>query len=108
MPNSVFYRKAFWRKLRAQRLRQDNYRCTVEGCNQPAAIVEHTVTRPNTPDPCAVDRIDLLRSLCKLHDNQTKEKIAGRPERRGGGEYKVVGVDQTGKPLDPKHPWNRA
>lgn len=107
MPNAVFYRKAFWRKLRLQRLRQDGYICTVEGCNQPAAIVEHTVTRPDTPHPCEVDRIDLLRSLCRDHDNQIKERRAGQPERRSGGKMTIRGSDAEGMPRDPAHPWNR-
>lgn len=107
MPNAVFYRKAFWRKLRLRRLQQDHFQCTVEGCHQPAAIVEHTVTRPDTPDPCEVDRIDLLRSLCRQHDNQVKERKAGQPERRSGGKTTITGADADGAPLDPRHLWHR-
>jgi hypothetical protein len=42
-----------------------------------------------------------LRSLCREHDNQTKEDAS----RRHGKHY-VVGCDATGQPLDPGHWWN--
>lgn len=107
MPNAVFYRKAFWRRLRAQRLALDGFMCTTPGCPTPAIIVEHKDTRPDTPHPCAADRLDNLRSICRTCDNQTKERRAHQPERRSGGKHTVIGCDADGNPLDPAHPWRR-
>lgn len=107
LPNAVFYRKAFWRRLRLARLKLDNHTCTVPGCGEPAKVVEHTLTRPDTDYPCEVDRIELLRSLCQDHDNQIKERVAGQPERKSGGRFTIKGARSDGIPLDPAHPWNR-
>jgi 5-methylcytosine-specific restriction protein A len=65
------------------------------------------VTRLYSAEPCAVDRIDLLRSICRTHDNQTKEIRRGSSERRSGGKFTVMGCDANGRPLDPEHPWNK-
>lgn len=102
MPNAIFYRTPFWRRLRAERLKLDNYTCTVPHCGQPAKIVEHKVTRPHVDHPCEVDRIDLLTSLCPSHDNQTKERVAGQPERKSGGKHTIRGSDADGWPRDPQ------
>ena len=107
MPSASFYRSPFWRALRAKRLAIDNHQCTVPGCDSPARIVEHTITRPHVDGPCSVDRIELLRSLCADHDNQIKERVAGQPERKRDGRTFLRGHDATGMPLDPDHPWNR-
>lgn len=107
MPNAAYYKTPHWRNLRRQRLILDGYKCTVPGCPKPAKVVEHTVTRSDTPYPCEVDRIDLTRSLCRGHDNQTKEIRKGRPERKSGGKHTVTGCDADGLPLDPNHPWRR-
>src|SRR5579859_7064728 len=108
MPGNPFYHTPYWRSLREQRLKMDGYTCTVPGCHHPANIVEHTVTRGPSPEPCAADRIDMLRSFCRLHDNQIKERYAGRPERKSGGILTVPGCDARGIPIDPRHRWRRA
>jgi len=106
MPDNPFYRSSFWRSLRAQRLALDGHTCTVPGCGAVATIVEHTITRPPTAAPCSLDRLDLLRSLCRLHDNQTKELRAGQQQRASGGRHTVPGCSADGTPIDPSHRWN--
>lgn len=106
MPNAAFYKTPIWRSLRTQRLILDGYRCTVPGCNAPAKVVDHRISRPDVPYLTDLDRIDNLRSLCRKHDNQTKEQ-PGKKTRGNGGKHTVDGVDATGMPLDPNHPWHK-
>lgn len=40
-----------------------------------------------------------FQSLCKTHHDSTKQ----REERRG----RIIGCDDDGVPLDPKHHWNQ-
>jgi 5-methylcytosine-specific restriction protein A len=39
------------------------------------------------------------QSLCKAHHDSTKQ----REEKRGH----MIGSDESGAPLDPRHPWNK-
>jgi hypothetical protein len=102
MPGNPYYQSAHWRELRQARLRMDRYQCVVVGCPVGARFVDHIEPRPaNCTVPCALDRIDNLRSLCTSHDSQVKEIRRGHPERRMGGVFRVKGCDIDGWPFDP-------
>ena len=73
-----YYSTPEWRALREARLRLDGNRCTVQGCDLPAVVVDHVVSRRNGGS----DDLACLRSLCRTHDNRFKEDHTGR--RRGG------------------------
>lgn len=99
MPDDPFYSTQRWRKLRVTRLRMDAYRCAVPGCATPALIVDHIIPRYRGGS----DTMNNLRSLCRKHDNEIKER-PGRSERGHGGEF-TSPCDLDGRPLDPAHPW---
>lgn len=40
-----------------------------------------------------------FQSLCKTHHDSTRQ----REEKRGH----LLGCDEAGRPLDPRHPWNQ-
>jgi 5-methylcytosine-specific restriction protein A len=40
-----------------------------------------------------------FQSLCKTHHDSTRQ----REEKRGH----MIGSDESGAPLDPRHPWNK-
>lgn len=96
-----YYSTASWRRLRAERLRIDNYTCVVPGCGQLASVVDHITRRQDG----GADDLANLRSLCRQHDNQVKEAPSGT--RRSGGDPYLKGSDAGGRPIDPMHPWNR-
>jgi hypothetical protein len=93
-----YYGSAAWKKLRAQRLHLDNYRCVI--CSAPAKVVDHKVRRKSS---AGMDNpgLDGLRSLCDRCDRAVKEGKSG--ERGRGGV--APGCDASGMPLDPAHPW---
>lgn len=99
VPNDPFYRSDLWKRLRRARLALDHHHCVVPGCNAPAVIVDHIVPRYRG----GFDTISNLRSLCRRHDLQIKER-PGRSERGHAGELQSP-CDIDGRPLDPKHPW---
>jgi 5-methylcytosine-specific restriction endonuclease McrA len=75
-PNKVadpYYSSPSWRALRAKRLALDRHTCTVEGCGQTAVVADHLVARRAG----GADSIANLRSLCRLHDNQMRERNDG-------------------------------
>ena len=87
--------------MRAARLRLDHHVCVVPGCGAAAIVVDHIVPRYRGGS----DTLNNLRSLCRVHDNQIKER-PGRSERGYGGEFRT-GCDVDGRPKDPSHPWYR-
>ncbi len=97
MPNDPYYRTSAWLALRRQCLTRDRYRCVV--CGHPAVVVDRIVSRREG----GRDVLSNLRSLCRAHDNQTKEDARGT--RRSGGRLKIFGCDEEGNPLDLNHPW---
>jgi hypothetical protein len=68
-----YYSTPSWRDLRAACLRRDNYICVVEGCGQRAIVADHIAARTAG----GADSIANLRSLCRLHDNQARERSDG-------------------------------
>jgi hypothetical protein len=66
--------------------------------------VDHIETRPRSDGPTAADRLDNLRTLCRRHDAQIKEREGGTRRRNG---VPVMGCDVDGRPLDPGHHWNK-
>jgi 5-methylcytosine-specific restriction endonuclease McrA len=68
-----FYSSPSWRELRAKRLALDRYVCVVEGCKQRAVVADHIVARAGG----GADALHNLRSLCRLHDNQMRERSDG-------------------------------
>jgi 5-methylcytosine-specific restriction endonuclease McrA len=99
MPGDPFYRSPFWRRLRAEALRRDGYRCVVPGCLTPTQelTVDHIRARPRgVPGPTRFDVLSNLRTLCGSHDRRIKERPDGR--RASGGRLKGCGAD--GWPVD--------
>ncbi len=94
-----YYRSKHWRKLRAARLKLDNYTCVVAGCGKPAVVVDHVKRRRDG----GADTIENTRSLCREHDQQVKERPSGR--RANAGRLMVKGCFSDGSPRDPSHPW---
>jgi 5-methylcytosine-specific restriction enzyme A len=97
-----FYLSKAWRRLRAARLRMDAHTCTVPGCKARAIIVDHIQPRLAGGS----DAIWNLRSLCREHDNQIKERPGGK--RANKGRLVVRGCNADGSPRDPTHPWYKA
>ena len=95
-----FYHTTEWKNLRRYVLERDRYRCSVIGCKQEATIVDHIVGRRDGGS----DHPHNLRCMCKLHDNQVKERSN---RRRGRNGVLPARCDVDGMPMDPKHPWYR-
>ncbi len=94
-----YYKTRAWQLLRKAALRRDLYTCVVPGCEQPACVVDHILSRRAG----GADRLDNLRSLCRDHDNAVKEKRTG--ERANAGKLVVKGCFADGSPRDPSHEW---
>jgi 5-methylcytosine-specific restriction endonuclease McrA len=95
-----FYFSKFWKQLRSERLRLDNFRCAVAGCKERASVVDHIVARLDGGS----DNLNNLRSLCSTHDKKIKE----RSDRSRGMSGRLPSVcDENGMPCDPGHPWYR-
>ncbi len=73
-----FYATPEWRALRHACLTRDGFRCTAAGCDRPAIVADHIVSRRDG----GRDELANLRSLCRLHDNRAKE-LPGGDRRRG-------------------------
>lgn len=97
-----FYLTPFWRQLRAARLELDDHLCVVPGCGQPATHVDHIISRKAG----GADSLANLRSLCREHDDQVKQRPGGK--RAHGGRLFVRGSHADGSPKDPGHPWYKA
>jgi 5-methylcytosine-specific restriction enzyme A len=97
-----YYRTKEWLWLREGRLRLDHHTCTVPGCSAPATHVDHIISRRAG----GVDAIWNLRSLCRDHDQQIKERPNGK--RAHDGKLTVRGCHADGSPLDPTHPWYKS
>jgi hypothetical protein len=77
--SAPYYRTIHWRRLRARRLAMDNYVCVVPGCGQRAVVVDHVRSR----NKGGADTVSNLRSLCRQHDNQIKERSNGKRAKNG-------------------------
>ena len=73
-----YYASAEWKALRAACLRRDRFRCAVAGCDRPAVVADHVVSRKAG----GADVLGNTRSLCRLHDNRFRER--GGEDRRPG------------------------
>jgi 5-methylcytosine-specific restriction enzyme A len=107
--SNPFYQSLFWRRLRAEALKRDGWRCTVPGCHATRDTttlhVDHIATRPPVAHATGYDVLSNLRTLCDYHDRQVKEQTNG--QRRNAGRLTVPGCDANGHPIDPRHFWNR-
>jgi 5-methylcytosine-specific restriction endonuclease McrA len=83
-----YYSSKAWRDLRAARLAMDGHQCTVPGCTARATIVDHIITRRAG----GTDTLSNLRSLCRAHDQQIKERSDG--SRANGGRFRVNDLDR--------------
>ncbi|MFY9292703.1 MAG: HNH endonuclease [Methylorubrum rhodinum] len=98
------YKLALWchpsRGLRAQQLARQPLceRHLRRGLVVPADTVNHKV--PHKGDMDLFRDPDNLESTCA----ECHSGLIQAEERRGH----VIGCDVAGRPLDPKHPWNRA
>ena len=71
--------------------------CAAIGVQTPACVVDHII--PHRGDSKLFWNRRNWQSLCNPHHVSAKQ----RDEARG---Y-VSGVNVSGRPLDPQHPWNR-
>lgn len=97
-----FYLSKVWRRLREARLRIDHHTCVVPGCDARATVVDHIVSRRAG----GADVLSNLRSLCREHDDQVRERPDGK--RANQGKLIVRGCDAHGNPLDPLSPWYKS
>ncbi|MCR5874378.1 hypothetical protein LRS10_09505 [Phenylobacterium sp. J426] len=94
----AWYKTARWRVRRAAQLTNEPLcrMCLKAGRVTAATVADHVI--PHKGD----ERLfwtGELQSLCKPHHDGAKQA----EERRG---Y-IIGCDASGRPLDPRHPWNR-
>jgi 5-methylcytosine-specific restriction endonuclease McrA len=90
--------------LREQCFRRDDGRCTVAGCPMPGTVADHIETRPDVPYSTPQDVLENLRTLCKSHDAQVKERRRGQAlTRKQSGNFRLRGCDVEGWPLEPMH-----
>jgi 5-methylcytosine-specific restriction endonuclease McrA len=97
--SSPYYQTPHWRALRLQCLERDQHTCVVPGCNRRGNIADHIVARPDKPHPTPHDVLSNLRTLCRDHDNQVKER-KGRYARKGDGKFRLRGCTLDGWPVD--------
>lgn len=74
-----YYSTPEWRALRRTCLERDGFRCVIRGCDRPAIVADHIVSRKAGGE----DKLGNLRSLCRLHDNRMRERGLGRPRAEG-------------------------
>lgn len=99
----IYYQSSHWKQLRVVRLQLDGYHCTVPGCPCDGSIVDHIEARPDATYPTPLDVIENLRTLCRTHDAQVKERRRNDAlSRRNGGVFRIIGCDADGWPLDPE------
>lgn len=67
-----FYSTAAWQALRKQCLDRDGWRCVL--CGHRAVVADHIQPRKQG----GPDTLRNLRSLCRLHDNQMRERNGKR------------------------------
>ena len=60
----------------------DGHRCVVVGCGNAAVVVDHIVARAAG----GADALHNLRSLCRLHDNQARERADGTRKNELGND----------------------
>ena len=94
-----WYRTKAWLNLRAWRLGIEPpcRKCQARQRAVAASVVDH-VTPHRGVWALFIDP-ENTQSLCALCHNSTKQ----REERKGH----TVGCTNTGRPLDPDHPWNK-
>lgn len=98
------YNTARWLKLRKAKLAADVLclACLERGVTKPANTVDHRLAISKGGDPWAWGN---LQSLCTSCHNAKRLHV----ERLGRDRVPVRGCDPaTGRPLDPRHWWNRA
>lgn len=91
-----FYLSVRWRALRAEALRRAGGRCAVDGCVEPAVVVDHVVARKAGGS----DSLANLRCLCRRHDNQAHREKGSGGLRRTAARFTLPGVDVDGWPLN--------
>lgn len=90
-----FYRTDTWRRLREACLRRDPI-CVNPGCGRRATDADHIMPRAKG----GPDTLANLRGLCSDCHKRRRAKGHGRLAPIGG-------CDADGRPLDPRHWWNR-
>ena len=95
-PNGPYGRG--WKRLRLKVLKRDKYLCQCEDCTlvgvrRPATEVDHKV---RVEDGGTNDMSNLQAINSECHERKTK---------RDGGAQPSYGCDESGLPLDPRHPW---
>jgi 5-methylcytosine-specific restriction endonuclease McrA len=101
MPTDSYYFSKEWKALRNAALARDRWTCIVPGCSAGAVVVDHIVPRRYGGS----NSLSNIRCLCRVHDNQIKERPGGF--KRGNAGKLSSPCDVNGYPLDPTHPWFR-
>lgn len=91
-----------WQKARETYLKR-NPLCVMCKAMQPpratpATVVDHKVKAEGDQE-LFWDSANNWQSLCKWHHDSVKQRF----EKSG----RVTGCDESGRPLDPKHHWNK-
>lgn len=97
---------ASWRKVRLAFLSAHPF-CSHPGCGRPAVDVDH-VERVRDNPKRRLDPTNLVGYCHSHHSAKTAAADGGFGNPASGKRRPVLGVDRTGRPLDPNHPWHRA
>jgi 5-methylcytosine-specific restriction protein A len=96
----AWYGTARWKRARAERLSAHPLcmKCQQQGLTTAASVVDNI--KPHRGDAALFWDPLNFQSLCKPHHDATKQ----REEELG----QIIGTEVTGRPRDPKHPWNQS
>jgi 5-methylcytosine-specific restriction endonuclease McrA len=75
--------------------------CRQAGHTTAARIVDHI--RPHRGDAVLFWDQQNWQPLCKQHHDSAKQRL----EKSGNASAMLSGVDSSGKPTHPDHPWNK-
>lgn len=102
---SRFYDSPEWHKMRGKVLRAFPW-CQAVGCTEPSKRVDHIKTMREGGAPLEPAN---LQALCvRCHNSKTARNDGGFGNRRKSLKGTVsIATDRAGRPLDPKHHWNR-
>jgi 5-methylcytosine-specific restriction enzyme A len=96
---------AAWERVRRDFLRAHPV-CSVPGCGCRATDVDH-VERVRDKPSRRLDPTNLVAYCHAHHSAKTAAEDGGFGNPATGKRRPVLGVDRSGRPLDPDHPWHR-
>jgi 5-methylcytosine-specific restriction enzyme A len=100
-----FYDSKEWHKLRGKILRAFPL-CQALGCSEPSKRVDHIKAIRDGGAPLEAANLQALCVSC--HNSKTARNDGGFGNRRKSLKGTVsMATGQDGRPLDPKHHWNK-